>query len=483
MKDAAELVERQRAFFNSGATRTVAFRKAQLKKLREAILANEREILDALASDLGKSDFEAFTTELVLVFEEIKTMLRHVSRWAKPESRPAGLFNFPGKAYAMHDPHGVCLIMSPWNYPFQLTVLPLVGAIAAGNTAVVKPSAYSVATSAVIAKIVGATFSDDYVAVIEGGRDVNKSLLDRHFDYIFFTGSVEVGKLVMQSAAKFLTPVTLELGGKSPCIIDKSADLDLAAKRSMWGKCINSGQTCVAPDYFLVHQSVKDEFIEKAKKYIGKFYGDATHANPEFPHIINQHHFERLMGLINGASGTLATTDEPRKPGPANILGGAKANPASRLVFGGRSDPETLRIEPAIIDGAGWDDPVMQEELFGPIIPIITWTNENEIVEKILSRPRPLAFYIFTNDREQAKRVTGRIPFGGGCVNDTIMHVGTNTVPFGGTGESGMGAYHGTESFHTFSRMKALIDKSQLVDIPLRYAPFAGKYKKYRKFL
>jgi aldehyde dehydrogenase (NAD+) len=462
MNDAADLVERQRAFFNSGTTRPVAFRKAQLKKLRDAILANENEILAALASDLGKSDFEAFTTELVLVFEEIKTMLRHVSRWAKSDRRPAGLFNFPGKAYAMRDPHGVCLIMSPWNYPFQLTVLPLVGAIAAGNTAVVKPSAYSGKTSAVIAKMLGETFPEEYVAVVEGGREVNKSLLDRHFDYIFFTGSVEVGKLVMQSASKFLTPVTLELGGKSPCIVDKSADIALSAKRAAWGKCINSGQTCVAPDYFLVHESIKDDFVRALRKEIAAMYGNDPHLNPDFPCIVNDHHFGRLSALIAGAE---------------------KANPAARLASGGRSNPEKRKIEPAIIDGASWNDPVMQEEIFGPIIPIIAWSDESDILEKILARPRPLALYLFTRDRAQQKRILGRVPFGGGCVNDTVMHVGTNTVPFGGTGASGMGCYHGRESFETFSRIKSVIDKALWLDVPLRYAPFAGKYRSLRKFL
>ncbi len=477
------LVESQRAYFNSGETRQISFRLAQLKKLYNAIVSREEEILAAVHADLGKSDFEAFTTEIVLVLDEIKLMLKKCAAWAKPERRGAGLFNFPAKAYAIHDPHGVCLIMSPWNYPFQLTVLPLVGAIAAGNTAIVKPSAYAEKTSNLIANLIADTFDPKYVACVEGGRDVNQDLLKQHFDYIFFTGSVSVGKLVMESASRYLTPVTLELGGKSPCIIDRTADIDLAAKRAMWGKLINSGQTCVAPDYFLVHQSVKEEFIAKARKYIAQFYGEAAHTNHEFPHIVNRHHFDRLTALIAGASGTRAETDEPRKPGPASVRGGATANQTSRLVAGGKSDPETLRIEPAIIDGVSWEDPVMQEEIFGPIIPVISWSNEEEITDRILSRPRPLAFYLFTNDRDQAKRMIRRIPFGGGCVNDTIMHVATNTVPFGGTGESGMGAYHGKDSFLTFSRIKSVISKSQSVDIPLRYMPFAGKYRKYRKFL
>ena len=456
------IVENQRAFFNSGATRPVSFRKAQLKKLRSAILAHEEEILAALMTDLSKSDFEAFTTELVLVFEEIKSKLRHCGKWAKPENRNPGIFNFPARALVHHDPHGVCLIMSPWNYPFQLAITPLVGAIAAGNTAIVKPSAYSGATSAIIAKIIEETFESNYVSVVQGGRDVNKDLLDQHFDYIFFTGSVEVGKLVMQSASRFLTPVTLELGGKSPCIIDRSADIRLSARRAVWGKCINSGQTCVAPDYFLVHESVKDDFIAAMQSEIKKSYGDSPHTNVEFPKIITRHHFDRLSALIAGAR---------------------MANAKARLISGGRCDSDTMKIEPTIIDGVSWDDPVMMEELFGPIIPILIWKDETEMIGKILARPRPLAFYLFSKDTAQQKRIIERVPFGGGCINDTIMHVGTNTVPFGGTGASGMGCYHGKESFIAFTRLKPVIDKALWMDVALRYAPFAGKYKAFRKFL
>jgi len=327
---------------------------------------------------------------------------------------------------------------------------------------VVKPSAYSQSTTALVAKLLTAAFPPEYIAVVEGGRAVNQDLLKQHFDYIFFTGSVEVGKLVMESASRFLTPVTLELGGKSPCIIDKSADVALAAKRTVWGKCINSGQTCVAPDYILVHESVKDAFIAEAQNSIMRFYGPTPHLNPEFPNIVNQHHFDRLSALIAGAEA---------------------ANPNVKLVSGGTADPALRKIAPAILDGVSWDDPVMQEELFGPIIPILTWTDEEEIIRKILSRPRPLALYLFTGDKAQQKRILRRIPFGGGCINDTIMHVATHTLPFGGTGESGMGGYHGKSTFDAFSRIKSVVDKSTRIDIPLRYAPFAGKYRAFRKFL
>ena len=317
-KSAQSLVEAQRTFFNSGATRPIAFRRAMLKKLKSAILSREKDILDAVHRDLGKSDFEAFTTEIVLVLREIDTMLKNLGKWTKPRRRSAGLFNFPGRARVYHDPHGVCLVMSPWNYPFQLTIMPLVGAIAGGNTVIVKPSAYSPATQDCIADMITETFDPSYITVVTGGRDANQNLLEQKFDYIFFTGGIQVGSLVMTQAAKHLTPVTLELGGKSPCIIAPDADIDRAAKRAAWGKCINAGQTCVAPDHFLVHRSVRDVFVEKMRSYIEKFYGIEPHTNPEFPNIINKKHFERLSALITSAQRMEQRSfpaDEPyRKP-------------------------------------------------------------------------------------------------------------------------------------------------------------------------
>ena len=456
----ADLVASQRETFNSGKTRPVRFRIEQLDRLEKAILARERDILDATKADLGKCDFEAFTTEIVLVLEEIKLMKRKVRAWSKPRRVSAGLFNWPGSGRTYRDPHGVCLVMSPWNYPFMLAVAPLVGAIAAGNTVILKPSAYSPATSAVIASLLRDAFPSDYIACVEGGREVNQDLLAQEFDYIFFTGSVAVGKLVMESASKRLTPVTLELGGKSPCVVDKSADVDLSAKRAAWGKCINSGQTCVAPDYFLVHEDVKDAFVAKFREHVTRFYGENPHENAEFPRIVNRHHFDRLSSLVAGARAQ-----------------------AGRTVTGGRVSAETLKIEPAIIEGVSWDDPVMAEEIFGPIVPVITWRDEDEIVRKILARPRPLALYVFTRDTAQARRITGSIPFGGGCVNDTIMHVATHTLPFGGTGASGMGGYHGKWSFDTFTRVKSVVEKPLWADVPLRYAPFGRKYSTFRKFL
>jgi len=459
-KTISALVQSQRAYFNSGATRDIPFRRKMLLKLKKAILSREEEILAALHTDLGKSDFEAFTTEIILVLNEIQFMLRHYKKWAKPERQPAGIFNFPAKARIYHDPHGVCLIMSPWNYPFQLAMMPLVGAIACGNTAILKPSAYASATEQLIARMIAETFTPAYISVVTGGREENKHLLDQPFDYIFFTGGITVGKIVMEHASKHLTPVTLELGGKSPCIIAADADIDLAAKRAAWGKCINAGQTCVAPDYFLVHRTVRDEFITKLQHYIKEFYGPSPHDNPEFPRIINSKHFSRLSALLSSA----------RKDG-------------ATLVSGGRVDQDSHRIEPAIFTGVSWDNPLMQEELFGPILPILEWDTENELISLLQSIPRPLAFYVFTRSKRLSDKLVHLHSFGGGCINDTIMHLATHTLPFGGTGTSGMGSYHGKASLRTFTREKPVVKKGFRIDVPLRYAPFTGKYRTFRKFL
>ncbi len=454
------LVSAQRAFFNSGKTRPVSFRRAMLKKLRKAILLHEKEILSAVHTDLGKSDFEAFTTEITLVLREIQVMLHSLKRWTKPERRSAGIFNFPGSARVYHDPHGVCLVMSPWNYPFQLTIMPVVGAIAGGNTVIVKPSAYAPATQDLLADILAETFEPEYIAAVRGGREANQHLLEQHFDYIFFTGGIQVGSIVMEKASKHLTPVTLELGGKSPCIIAPDADINLTAKRIAWGKCINSGQTCVAPDYILAHRSIRDEFVEKLRSCITDFYGTEPHTNPEFPHIINRKHFDRLTALITDAQKAGAT-----------------------LVSGGRTVPETMHIEPAVFTGVSRDNPLMQEELFGPLVPVLEWDSEEELTGTLLERPRPLAFYVFTRNNAFSKRLMERIPFGGGCINDTVMHLASHALPFGGTGTSGMGAYHGESSFRTFTREKSVVKKGFLVDVPLRYAPFTGKYRAFRRFL
>lgn len=453
----AQLVETQRKLFNSGITRAVPFRKELLKRLEKCILSHEAEILEALHTDLGKSDFEAFTTEILLVLGEIRLMRRSLARWSRPRRVFPGLFNMPGSARVFREPHGVTLILSPWNYPFQLAVMPLAGALAAGNTVILKPSAYAPAVSALMARLFNTEFAPGILRVVEGGRTVNTGLLEQHFDHIFFTGSTTVGRLIMEKASRYLTPVTLELGGKSPCIIDKTADIDLAAKRIIWGKLINSGQTCVAPDYVLVHSAVRKRFIAAARLWINRYYGDLPHKNQAYPHIINRTHFDRLSALIETEKET--------------------------IVAGGITDSVTMKIAPTLFDGVAWESPLMQEELFGPLLPIIEWDVEADIRDRILSRPRPLALYVFSRDKERIRRLTQSIPFGGGCVNDTIMHVASHSLPFGGTGESGMGSYHGRRSFETFSREKPVLSKPALFDLPLRYPPFEGVYRRFRRFL
>jgi len=452
-----QLVDTQHKLFNSGITRAVPFRRDLLKRLETLILSHESQILEALHTDLGKSDFEAFTTEILLVLGEIRLMRHSLARWSRPRRVYPGLFNLPGTAKVYHEPHGVTLILSPWNYPFQLAVMPLAGALAAGNTVILKPSAYAPTVSSLMARLFNTEFEAGILRVIEGGRDVNADLLEQHFDHIFFTGSTTVGRLVMEKASRNLTPVTLELGGKSPCIIDKTADIELAAKRIIWGKLINSGQTCVAPDYVLVHSAVRKQFIQSARLWISRFYGDMPHKNPAYPRIINKTHFDRLSALINVEK--------------------------DAVVAGGATDQATMKIGPTLFDGISWESPLMQEEIFGPLLPIIEWNVEADIRDRILARPRPLALYVFSRDKERIRRLTQSIPFGGGCVNDTIMHVASHSLPFGGTGESGMGSYHGRRSFETFSREKTVLTKSALLDLPIRYPPFEGAYQRFRRFL
>lgn len=361
--------------------------------------------------------------------------------------------HFMSSCYRISEPYGISLIMSPWNYPFQLTIAPLIGSIAGGNCTVVKPSAYSPATSAVMAKILGECFQPEYISVIEGGREANQALLDEKFDYIFFTGSVSVGKTVMASASKNLTPVTLELGGKSPCIVDREATIDLAARRIVWGKFLNAGQTCVAPDYLLVHRDVKKELINCMKKYILEFYGKYPCKNEEFPKIINDKHFRRIKEYLNNGE----------------------------IVVGGEFDDKGLRIAPTVLDNIKWEDPIMQEEIFGPLLPVLEFTDISEAILSVKSRPKPLALYLFTTSKEVETRIVRNISFGGGCINDTIVHLATSNMPFGGVGESGMGGYHGKWSFDTFTHTKSILKKSNLIDIKLRYPPYGNKLNIFKK--
>ena len=449
-----DLVTRQRKYFQTGATLPVSARTAALRRLYAAISSNEKEIHNALKKDLGKSGFESYMCETGLVLEEISYMLKHVQRFAGEKRVRTPLAQFHSRSYQKPSPYGVVLIMSPWNYPFMLTLSPLVDALAAGNTAVVKPSAYSPYTSEVLQTILSQCFDPQYVAVVTGGRAENTCLLKEHFDYIFFTGSQAVGKEVMRNAAEHLTPVTLELGGKSPCIVDQTADIKLAARRIVFGKYLNCGQTCVAPDYIYCHRAVKDRLIKEVQKQIQKQYGKQPLRNPNYGKIINEKHFDRILGLI----------DE------------------KKVVHGGNSDRKTLRIEPTVLDHVTFQDAVMQEEIFGPLMPVLTFDNLDDVIRKINSMPHPLALYFFTSDKAAAKKVTSRCGFGGGCINDTIIHLATTEMGFGGFGESGMGAYHGKIGFDTFSHYKSIVDKKTWIDLPMRYQPYQKPHEKMVRF-
>lgn len=430
-------------------------RKEKLQDLKRVIKKYEDEILEALKKDLNKSFFEGYETEVGIVLEEINYTLKHLNKWVKAKRVKTPIFHFPATSYIYQEAYGKVLIMSPWNYPFQLTIAPLVGAIAAGNRVVVKPSEYSNNTASIIEKILNEVFSQDEVKVVRGGRAVNQDLLKQKYDYIFFTGSPTVGKIVMEAAAKHLTPVTLELGGKSPCIVDNSAKVKLAAKRIVWGKFLNAGQTCVAPDYLLVHQDIKDELVKEMIDYIKEFYGNSPIDNPDYPKIINKKHFERINRLIENED----------------------------IITGGNYNEQTMKIAPTILDKINWQSLVMQEEIFGPVLPIMEFDNLNQVIEMIGAQPKSLALYFFTTSKENEKKILSNISFGGGCINDTIIHLSNSNLPFGGVGNSGMGQYHGKASFDTFSHPKSIIKKSNLIDIYLRYPPFKNHLKLLKKFL
>lgn len=440
-----QILEKQRAFYQSGKTLDLAFRRQALLALRKAILSHEEQINDALRADLGKSATETYMCETGMTLSELSYMLSHMRRFARRRHVLTPLAQFPSDSFTVRDPYGVVLIMSPWNYPFMLCLEPLIGALAAGNCCVLKPSAYAPATSAVIAKIVSSCFPEEHVAVVTGGRQENQALLSQRFDYIFFTGGVAVGREVMRHAAEHLTPVTLELGGKSPCIVDATAKLDVAARRLVFGKLLNCGQTCVAPDYLLIDRRVQEPFIERVKYWIVRMYGEDPLTHDGYVHMINRKHFDRVCGLID----------------------------PSKVLYGGKSDPATLRIQPTLLVDVTGDDPVMQEEIFGPLLPILPYDSIDEAFEFIQARPHPLALYLFSEDRALQNRVLSTLSFGGGCINDTIIHLATSRMGFGGVGDSGMGSYHGKKSFDTFSHEKSIVSKSTLIDLPMRYAPYS----------
>ena len=452
--DIHEIVESEKHFFCTGVTCGVDFRIDMLKKFRKAIIENDELISAALKADLNKQPFESYMCETGLLLEEINFHIKRLKKWSKTRRVKSGIGQLPGKSYVCPEPYGVVLIMAPWNYPVQLCLMPLVGAISAGNCAVVKPSAYAPESSRVITKLIESAFPTGFVTAVEGGRDANKALLDEPFDYIFFTGSVAVGKTVMEAAAKRLTPVTLELGGKSPIIVDETANLPLAARRIAFGKVLNAGQTCVAPDYLMIEKSVEAPFFEEYKKALADFFPDGDMSG--MVRIINDKHFERVCNILDN-SGSVA--------------------------IGGARDAETRFIEPAVLTEVPIDSPAMQQEIFGPVLPVLPYEKLDDCIDFIRSRPKPLALYIFSENKMNQEKVLNSCSFGGGCINDTVIHLASSHMSFGGVGESGMGSYHGKKSFDTFTHYRSVLKQGKL-DVKLRYFPYkSGKEKITRMIL
>jgi len=453
--DAAQILKKQRAFFDTGKTKDVDFRVGQLKKLRDVIADNERAILDALKADLRKSDLEAYATEVGLVLAEIDDALKHIRSWAKPKRVSTPLFHQLGTSWRYPEPYGVTYIIAPWNYPFQLLVAPLIGAMAAGNTAVLKPSELSEQTALLIEKLFRENFDEEYIKVVLGGVEESKAMLEQRFDYIFFTGGTEIGRYIYMAAARFLTPVTLELGGKSPCIVDEDIQLTHTSRRILWGKFTNAGQTCVAPDYLLVNKRIKDKLVAKMKDHLKAFYGDDPAQSPDYGRIISQRHFDRIAKMIDPA----------------------------KVIHGGETNREDKYISPTILEGVTLEDRVMQEEIFGPVLPIIEYDTLDEAIHYIKQFEKPLALYIYSENNLVQKRILDELPFGGGCVNESVMHVGQTRLPFGGVGESGIGAYHGVASFETFSHYKSVLKKSTIMDMAIKYPPYKNNMGIIKKLM
>ena len=451
-----DILQQQNHFFSSGKTIPAEFRLKQLGSLKEAMIRHEADLAAALKEDLGKSRMESYMCEIGLTLSELTWMQKHLRSLMRSKRVSTPAAQFAAKSFRSPSPYGTVLIMSPWNYPVLLTLDPLIDAIAAGNTAVVKPSAYAPCTFDVMKTMIEECFPAHYVAVVDGGRAENQALLQQRFDMIFFTGGKTVGREVLRHAAEYLTPVTLELGGKSPCIVDSTAKIRLAAKRIVFGKYLNCGQTCVAPDYILCDKRIRDELITAILAEIEKQFGKEPLKNPNYGKIINEKHFERILGLING----------------------------EKLVYGGQSEPESLRIAPTVLNNITWDDAVMGEEIFGPLLPILTFDTLAEALDTVESHPHPLALYFFSEDKAAQKKVLDTCRFGGGCINDTIIHLATSDMPFGGVGESGMGSYHGRVGFETFSHYRSIVDKKTWMDLPIRYQKYTGlKEKMMRMFL
>ncbi|WP_181186098.1 aldehyde dehydrogenase [Alkalicoccus urumqiensis] len=448
-----ELVQRQRDYFLSGATRSISFRKKQLYHLKEEVQRREKDILAAVRDDLNKGEFEGYMTEVGFFYSELKDMMKNMDYWASPQKQKAPMSHTGSKSFVYKDPFGTVLIIGPWNYPFQLVMTPLIGAIASGNTAVIKPSEMTPQTSMIIREIITAVFPEEYVVVVEGGADAAEALLEQKFDYIFFTGSRRIGRKVMMKAAERLTPVTLELGGKNPAVISEDANLKMAAKRIVWGKFLNAGQTCVAPDYVLIHESCRRQFLKLVVQYTKKYFGPEARGKRTYPRIISEAHVDRLASYIN----------------------------PDKVIHGGGFDRDFRKVEPTIMMDVTLEDEVMQEEIFGPILPIVSYQYDHEIIETVRERPDPLALYLFTESEEMETFILQNLSFGGGCINDTIMHITTPYLPFGGVGESGMGAYHGKDSFDTFTHRKSILKQTTKFDLPIRYNPTKNTIKTLKK--
>ena len=451
--EVSSAVTQQRRYFDTGATRPISFRREQLRKLKQVVREHERDLIEALQSDFRKPAFETYGTEIGQLYAEIDHTRKHLSSWAKPESARGTLVNFPSRNYIYPEPYGVSLVIGAWNYPLLLSLKPVVSALAAGNTVLLKPSELADHTAELLQQMVNNRFAEEYFRVIQGGAETAKALLDQPLDYIFFTGSARVGKLVMEAAAKQLTPVTLELGGKSPAIVDGTADLKVAARRIVWGKFLNAGQTCVAPDYLLVEEPAKAELLSLLVDSIRDWYGGDPSRSSDYARIISHHHFERLAALLSDG----------------------------QVVTGGDTDEEQQYIAPTILDNIRWQDPVMQEEIFGPILPVLTYNDPEAMITQINRRPTPLSLYLFTSDSNFEEEVIRRVEFGGGCINDTVAHLGNLNLPFGGKGQSGIGTYHGEYGFRTFTHRKSVMKKPTWLDNPFRYPPYKGKLKWLKK--
>lgn len=457
METLREKINKQREYFSTGETKDISFRIEKLKKLRDVLKSEEEKIFEALKKDLMKSSFESYVTEVAMVYDEINMHIKNIKKWSKKRRVKTPLVQFPAKSFIQLEPYGVVLIIGPFNYPFMLTMDPLIGAIAAGNTAVIKPSESAPETSKILKEILEKVFDEKYVLHVnpERGKEVVEELLKEKFDYIFFTGSATVGKIVMKAASQYLTPVTLELGGKSPCIIDKDCKLELAARRIVWGKLLNSGQTCVAPDYLYVHKDIEEEFIKKLEEEIKNQFGDNPLESKDYSKMVNEREFNRVLSYID----------------------------KEKLVFGGNYNRKTFQIEPTILKNVTWNDPVMEREIFGPIFPILPFENLDEVIRLVNSKDKPLAIYYFSEDKNKIEKVLNSTSSGGVTINDTLVHVSSSYLPFGGVGNSGMGEYHGKYSFDLFSNKKGIMNRKTFLDLKIRYAPFQNKLTIVKKIM